>query len=503
MSVSMVFDTRWFSALLVCAAALFSPIVLTAAPKQSCDHIQAEQIFEQYTAGRNALPLVLRNAFERYVETINRYPDLQAILPIEAVAKLGARLENEYLLKRLNATLEIMSADRRNWQGAAKFKAALKKSLYNNVPESQIEERIKGLDSYSEKNLMRALGYMTHEEVGLLLHGGKPTKPTKDSLIGQYVARTGAKLSVQSFGRRPKRSQETEWGGEEPRPIDPNSAHGPERLLVPVSNESMEVFKELLVRPELMMHAHGADQGTLMVGFDGQVGYYANVQRPASDPRAEGFQHQPNSELRISQDAIWPTILLSTSEAGRARMYFDIGTTAREVPAPQDPNQPHNQNHFPNYSKEPWELEGYCATGGYSSCTHWWGEAGIGDKRVKEWVFPGYVDEHAENQIYKNPKKDAQPRIQKLKKYSKPEGMPSHLENIVDQLYSFPEAGEQLAVMVGTQSQLTKGEWANPGFVAISLLGPAKQDRVPVVFVNVTDHKKALPKKFEPRIAAY
>jgi hypothetical protein len=474
-----------------------------AAPKSVCENIQVEQIFEQYTGGREALPRALQVHLEKYTEAINRYPDLQQLLPIEAIAKLGGRLENEFLFKRLNEALEIMAVDGRNWQGSAKFKSALKKALVNNVPQSQIDERVKALESFSEKNLKRALGYMTHEEVGLLLYGGNIKKPSKESLIGQYIARTGAKFSVKSFGRRPERSREDEYGNVEARPIDPDSAHGPERLLVTVSESSLADFNELLVRPELMMHAHGANQGHLRVAFDGQVGDYARIPRPASDPRQAGFQHQPGHELRTSLDAIWPTILLSSSEAGRARMYFDIVTTAREVTRPVDPNQPHVANYFPDYSREPWELQGYCARGGYSSCTHWWGEAGIGDKRVKEWVFPGYIDEHADNKQFKDPKRDAQPRIQKLKKYRKPEGMPNHLENIVDQLYSYPEAGEQLAVMLGTQTQLTKGEWANPGFVAISLLGPAKQDRVPVVFVNVADHTKALPRDFQPRISAY
>jgi hypothetical protein len=477
---------------------LLSQISAHAEPKSACESIHSEQFFAEHLQSRRGFPLNTQAMVDKYIQRVNQDLELQQVLPAELVGKLASRLENEYLLKQLGDALDIMSKDKRNWSAPTKFKAALKKALVNNVPASQIEERIKGLDSISEQSLKRALGHMTAEESAILLHGGNPLKPSKDSLIGQYLERTGAKASVQSFGRRPKRAGQNGGGA----PIDPNSAHGPERLIVPVSNQSLAAFKELLARPEFMLHAHGANQGTLQVAFDGQVGSYARVDRPASEPRPAGFP-AANNEVRISDGAIWPTIVLSTSEAGRARMYFDLATTARQAGNPQDPNRWQIEQQWPNVSKEPWKLEGFCATGGYASCTHWWGEAGIGDKRVKEWVFPGKVDDYASNSKYANPERDAEPRIQKLKKFQMPGGIPDHMNKIIDQMYSYPEAGEQLAVMVGTEKALVKGEWANPGFVAVTLLGSAKQERVPVVFVNVGDHTKKLPKDFEPQISAY
>ncbi len=477
---------------------ILAPSVAHSEPQSSCEKIHSEQFFAQYLQNRRGYPLVTQGVVDKYIGRVNKDLELQLVLPPELIGKLASQLENEYMLKRLSEALDMVGKDKRNWSASTKFKAALKKALVNNVPASQIEERIKGLESISEESLKRALGQMTVEESAILLHGGNPLKPTKDSLIGQYIEQTGAKVSVQSFGRRPKRAGANGGGA----PIDPDSAHGPERLIVPVSNKSLKAFKELLARPEFMLHAHGANQGTLQVAFDGQVGSYARVDRPASEPRPAGFAAAPN-EVRISEGAIWPTIVLSTTEAGRARMYFDIATTARQFGNPANPNNWQAQNQFPQYSKEPWKLQGFCATGGYASCTHWWGEAGIGDKKVKEWVFPGKVDNYATNSLYPNPERDAQPRVEKLKKYTKPAGMPDHMSNIVDQFYSYPQAGEQLAVMVGTEKALVKGEWANPGFVAVTLLGSAKQERVPVVFVNVGDHTKKLPKDFQPQISAY
>jgi hypothetical protein len=127
----------------------------------------------------------------------------------------------------------------------------------------------------------------------------------------------------------------------------------------------------------------------------------------------------------------------------------------------------------------------------------------IGDRRVNELVFPGKIDQYASNSVSNDPAIDAQPRRQPLAQYQIPANTPPIAARRINRLFTYPQAGEQLAVMVGTEAQLVAGEWANPGYVALSLVSRSSTERVPVVFFNVQDHQQAIPANFDTGISAY
>src|SRR5690606_16617256 len=122
-----------------------------------------------------------------------------------------------------------------------------------------------------------------------------------------------------------------------------------------------------------------------------------------------------------------------------------------------------------------WELDGYCAAGGYTCCTHWIGNIPIGDKKVSSYSFPGNVDEHAGNA------RGTGPQRQKLKPYDYP--------NPLMQLVWQVPGNEQLADVLGVHRSKMSGELAKSGWVLHTLAGAVGRDRVPVVFYFVSNHK--------------
>ena len=162
--------------------------------------------------------------------------------------------------------------------------------------------------------------------------------------------------------------------------------------------------------------------------------------------------------------------MLSTREGSRAAQYFRLGATEQQT------------------ALTPWNLPGYCATGGYSSCTHWVGNIPLGDRMVWEYKFPGYVDTYASNRVPPT----ADPRVQVLAPYDS-------ANPLARRVWKVP-GNEQLADALGLQAANLRGEFANPGWVAHSLTGSASVDRVPVVFLVVPDARAAISADFALQI---
>jgi hypothetical protein len=442
------------------AFAVIAWLPQSAWANSACYDVNAAFSQEEFTQNIDLQSQPVRDAYGIY-EQMRAMPEMEALFPRDTIYRLMDQPASEFLIHNFKSIMDRVRADQSQATLIEKFRAAAREHLRDRVPASQLEERINALGDQSPAAIERALGYMTVQETNLLLHGGNPQQPTADSLIGKYIAETGAQTVVRTFGQNLVN-----------RAPDPNGPQGEARLVVAVGPNSLEVFKKYFNRPELMYHAHGRGQGTLYVSHLGQSGSYSQVQRSGAD-------------TRLSDGAIWPTIVMSTSEGGRARAYFDIAVSGSQA------------------SKTPWSLEGYCAKGGYSSCTHWWGEMPIGDRRVNELVFPGKIDQYASTSISNDPVIDAQPRRQPLAQYQIPANTPRDAARRINRLFTYPQAGEQLAVMVGTEAQLVAGEWANPGYVAVSLVSRSTTERVPVVFYNVQDHRTPIQANFDTGISAY
>ena len=371
-----------------------------------------------------------------------------------------AQLQN--LLTRLSA---IESARLANEVEARELvRAELRTLLDQKVPATQIESRIDDLlRETNASTLRRALGQVSFDEIATHMHGGNPLAPTADSLLGKFIAETGASTVVRRFKIKPD-SEEL----------------GPERLVVAISDANFAEFKKMFAdRIDLVMHNHTPEQGTLYVQHQGHFNKYTQM----------GYANE--FRLASQENTILPTILLSTSEAQRMKQFFNLGARNTEL------------------AKNPWQLSGYCATGGYGSCTHWFANVPVGDTLVDRYTFPGFVDQYAYNHLPSvngvavDPAVDAAPRVQMLAPYA---DLPGHNEaqmSLVRRVWKSPRGNEQLASVLGVLDHASRGEMASPGFTAMTLTGSATVERVPVVFVRVNDHRVPLNPNFDPKMNAF
>lgn len=281
---------------------------------------------------------------------------------------------------------------------------------------------------------------MTISEVQTAMYGTNPLKPSKDSWIGKYLKETGASTVTRRFPLGP------DYPGE----------LGERKLVVAVSEATLPVFNKYFARREILQQFHTPSQGTLMLHFNGKVGSYANQ----------------NSEMMARNDGtILPTLLLSTSEGIRAEKFFELAAQSR------------------NQALTPWVLTNYCKRGGYSSCTHWFGNIPIGDKRVDRYVFPGRVDEHADDDV---PKAVQRGPLHRYRNGSQ----------LTRQVWKVPGQMQLWEVMGQYRAQVS-GYFANPGWVAHVITAWVKPERSPVVFVFVPDHTEPIARDFNLRINAY
>jgi hypothetical protein len=344
------------------------------------------------------------------------------------------------------------------------MRAELRALLSQKVPDSQIESRIDDVLSAPNANtLRRALGQLSFDEIKTHMHGGNPLAPTADSLLGKFISETGASTLVKRFKVKPD-SEEL----------------GPERLVVAISDLNFAEFKKIFAdRIDLVMHNHTPGQGTLYVQHQGHFNKYTQM----------GYAN--DFRLGSQENTILPTILLSTSEAQRMKQFFNLGSLSTDL------------------AKNPWQLPGYCATGGYGSCTHWFANVPLGDTLVDRYTFPGFVDQYAYNHLPSingvpvDPAIDAAPRVQVLGPYADLPGYSEAQMALVRRVWKSPKGNEQLASLLGVLDHASRGEMASPGFTAMTLTGSATVERVPVVFLRVNDHRTPINPNFDPQMNAY
>jgi hypothetical protein len=386
--------------------------------------------------------------------TLQAWKDLskewKALIPQQAVEEIAKEIDQPLLQKRIADIFEQLPARAGDPEEA--LISAVTRSEQD-LTEKQVLERVKAFLKNPKAATLRSMaGELSLEDLRLAFTGPNSLKPSAESWLGQYIDRTGAQVLVRRFSKGLGR------------------ALGDEKLVVAVSPQSFQDFLDLIAkRRHFLFHIHTPSQGTLALGFEGQFGHYANLSSPMRAP---------------TMGTLMPGILLSSTESERARLYFQLGAGQRGGAA-----------------LTPWTLEDYCATGGYSSCTHWFGNIPVGDKKVTEYSFPGFIDEHASNSISSDKRVDKKPRVKKLRPYST-QGMDSGQADLLKRVWKVP-GNEQLADVLGLKRANLAGEFANPGWVAHSLLGGTDLERIPVVFWVVDDHTRRIPKNFPLQIDAY
>lgn len=410
--------------------------------------------------------------------------DVQGVLKENAVVEIlrddAVPLLRENLIKLLKST-----NDKTN---TTELLSSLEKSLFNKVPARQVKERLQELlDKGDAQSLRRALGEKTLQETQELVYGLNPAQPSPESLMGQYLAESGALIAQRTYK------------------APPGTGESQTKTSIGIAPQQRELFyKYFVTLPELLFHYHTPRQGTLHILFDKKIITYAG-----------GSQYPVNADLSIGSfnsfedGTILPMVVLSTGEANKLINYFMLGGI--------------NQN----FAKEPWaKLPNYCARGGYSSCTHWFGEMPVGETLVKSYVYPGRVDTHADYDVGKGPQKKAlrpyensddyreileqsslshvvwNPRLLQLRNI-RPQQTDDHrkiLDRLARVVWTVP-GSQHFADMLGLQGPKLRGEFANPGYVVYNLIGRTSRQRVPFVFHDVGEKAKKIPQPL--RIHAY
>jgi hypothetical protein len=435
-------------------------------------------LFKSPTASTAALDLALRGQKNEQSLFVNLriYAQVRQTLENNPLIKeaLGARtqevielLADEKLpvlhevIESVFSGLENVKA-RTSAQMLKSIETEMVSAIEDRMPKSIAKERVSNFLA-GKVSLKIALGEMTSEEVLQSMLGAKTDirKISPESLVGRFLkeARSlkGQKISteIRTFKKGPK-----------------SRTKSPERLVIALDPQTFEIYQKYFAGPNFLTHVHAEGQGTLILSHEGQVISYMS----------------PPSELRAPREnTILPPVILATSEAERVNLFFRL----------------FEDDQTREYAKEPWTLEfkkgrkseSYCAAGGYNSCTHWYGNIPMGDKSVSAYTFPGQVDEHAYNAISgKNPEK---PQTKPLGKYNNTDN------EIVKAVWGEGKSQMQLWQVLGLGAQQRKGELANPGYVAYSVLGSVAPERLPVVFVMQENSVKPILTDLEETISAY
>jgi hypothetical protein len=367
-------------------------------------------------------------------------PAIAQVLPRQQVLELVADAEMASYPRNLAKVLETALQNNNGEPLRNRVFMALRENLRDNVPTSQIERRLEALALAEPNSLRRALGDLELAEVRELYVGANPLSPTPDSLVGRYLAESGATSLVRRF------------------PVEPGSQQmGPERLVVAVSAESLPLFKKYFTRP-----THFSVTGHNFVTHNGKVSSHSSR---FADFRLPGTAHTPLSAT-----------LLKTTEAERMDNYFRL---LKETMG--------TGGSWGNPAMQPWRMPGYCATSAYGTCTQWIGNVPVGDRLVTSYRYPGPVDRYGT----RLPNDTGGPREAPLAPYAG--GTP-----LFRRVWKAPAGNEQLAYVLGLGAQNERAELTNPGWVISSLLGPISQERVPVVFVVEPNHRTPIPADFKP-----
>lgn len=394
--------------------------------------------------------------------------------------------------QKLTLLFDQLTAGRLNKESLS---AAVKNILSekNLIPKRLIQPRLdRFLKGEGDRylNLRNALGELNVEELQELVYGADALNPSQESLIGQYLARTGAKTLQRAFTKGP--------------PTE-TLRKGPQKLVIAVSEESFPVYREIFKRPEFLIHMHMPNQGTLHIAHEGTLATYSRFDL-----------NNAANELRFpTPGTLMPHILLKTTEAQRMSM---IRIFYNGLPSALQSS---------SELRYPWTIgQEYSPMCGYGSCTFWVGHLPLGDQLENLAYFAGKVDEHARNPVSTAPQiahfkeQEESVVIEKLKTLYNPYFSTGSitlndlvmLARRLKQIWRAPSY-RSLSQLLGPEEVLANlgGEYANPGWVVWRLLSNSSyydeknvyNNRVPFVFLAVPDHHTEIDPNFDPRINAY
>jgi hypothetical protein len=264
-----------------------------------------------------------------------------------------------------------------------------------------------------------------------LFYGSDLLHPSRSSLLGRYLEATGAQTKLMRFDTH-TRTHEL----------------GPEKLVVAVSAESW---------PALLKTVLGSSHAMTIVG------HAATMYNGLFFPNEGGKGGKKPRLPRMNE--LMPILLMKTTEAYRFARYTWMTADPRF-------------DGWHDGLKVPWRNDGYCATGGYSCCTHWIANIPIGDRLVSSYTFPPN---------FESPGGDLSPRTAPLKPYTPEEGK----EDLLN-VWKVP-GHEQLADVIGQHDSNIRGEMASPGSVQMVLYARTATERVPIVFWVTEDHRAPIP----------
>lgn len=265
------------------------------------------------------------------------------------------------------------------------------------------------------------------------LYGADLTNPSPESKLGKYLTESGASVRL----IQPSNNK------------DGTGGPGPAKLVVAVSERSLVAFKNAFMG----------------INFMSVLGH-ANI---LFKEKVYSFGGGAAGDFRLpSVGTPLPIVILKQSEALRLNNYLDL-TTKNEFRG------------WTNALKQPWLLPGYSAKGGYSCCTHHIGNIPIGDLLVNEYKFPANMENDT----------DKSPRAQKLRPYHA-EGNNQFLKEI----WKAP-GHQQFADVLGQQEANLAGNFASPGWVIQTLIGPTTSERVPVIIYVTNDHTQPIPENVQ------
>ncbi len=469
----------------------------------TCEGIFDEQVKSKQS---NKSSFVVKS-LEKLVEKGYDSPHVKAYSQVKALTENQPQfLENSFVIQGLSEVLvdeslstfhELISrvlgkmnlpANSSSSNLMTKFKTALKAELKKIMSADSASQRVNLLSEnhINKEKMLRILGHMTAEESLVALVG--PTgihNLTGDSLVKRYLDLALAKgITVSTFVGTFKQGPNHKRRGEE-------------KLFVSVDRNTISSLEKVIgANPHLFMHQHTPNQGTLYMRYKGRMNSYARYGSETKFDMSPRGMHDYNNSV----NTIIPAMVLSGVEASNVNNYFQLGAL---------------ENKFAKY---PWgfkykdrstkEIESYCKAGGYSSCTHWIGEMPVGEKLVDSYSVPGQADEHA----YGSGDTSKELRTQDVGKYNyftsnsvtEAIGNTKRPHRLARLVWLEGQGHEQLWSVVGDKNAraLSKGEWANPGWVLYSFLSRTKQDRVPVVFIIREDSQAPLNEAELDRIAA-
>ncbi len=369
-------------------------------------------------------------------------PSIQRFLTEEDVLMFAEETDVTIFKGRMQKVVDGLHGKSADQLESELQKIAKKILKEDHFSTKEITARLKDWKAIKGTRWFRLLGDRTLDEVRSLYVGDVAGEISPTSLIGRYIEATKAQARKIQI------------------PVAPGSTElGPEKWLVPVSAESLEEFKKIA-----------------------ETDYFISVLGHAAIlKKAEVVTHMNAfSAMRLpSVNTPLPMLMLKTSESERLNRYLSLVKSG-------------NYQLWYDELKLPWMMKGYCKQGGYSCCTHWIGNLPIGDTLVSEYLFPGTEEYVMKKGQYVIKNGQYQTKIKPVVTALKPWTPKNDKQKLLTSIWKVP-GNMQLSEMIGQKAANGRGEFASPGWVIRTLMGGTTQDRVPVIFYVVNDHKVAIP----------